>query len=115
MPIQSAVGHSDNLEDSYEAGLEICDRILQKVDLQTHSIGILFCNINFDFAELLRAIADRLDIPIIGCTTAAEANDDGYFEKSAPLMVINGRRDQNRAGSWTEVEQRPKRGRPQSL
>ena len=41
MPIQSAVGHSDNLEDSYEAGLESCDRILQKVDLQTHSIGIL--------------------------------------------------------------------------
>lgn len=108
MPIQSAVGHSDNLEDPYEAGLEICDRILQKVDLQTHSIGILFCNINFDFAELLRAIADRLDIPIIGCTTAAEANDDGYFEESASLMVITGEEIKIGLGLGQELSKDPK-------
>ncbi|MCG8606691.1 hypothetical protein MJD09_17110, partial [bacterium] len=77
MAMQSAVGYSENIDESYEAGLEIGDMVLEKIDLQANSVGILFCHIEFDFAELLKGIKDKLDIPIIGCTTAHEANDQG--------------------------------------
>lgn len=88
MAIQSAVGYSEDIDESYEAGLEIGDQVLSKLDLKANSTGILFCYIDFDFAELLRGINEKLDIPIIGCTTATEANNQGYFEESASLMVI---------------------------
>lgn len=108
MPIQSAVGYSDNLNESYEAGLEICERILQKMDLQANSIGILFCHIDFNFDQLLKAIADKLDIPVIGCTTATEANDAGYFEASASLMVITGEEIRIGLGMGQELSKDPK-------
>jgi hypothetical protein len=88
MSIQSAVGYSENIEESYEAGLEIGGMILEKMALQANSIGILFCHIEFDFAELLKGIREKLDIPIFGCTTAGEANSNGYFEESASLLVV---------------------------
>jgi hypothetical protein len=88
MAIRSAVGYSENIDEAYEAGLEIGDMVLEKIKLQAHSAGILFCHIDFDFGELLRGIREKLDIPIFGCTTAGEANNDGYFEESASLMVI---------------------------
>ncbi|MFQ5677124.1 MAG: FIST signal transduction protein [bacterium] len=88
MALQSAVGFSENIDESYEAGLEIGDVVLEKIDLRAHSVGILFCHIDFDFAELLRGIEEKLDIPIIGCTTSGEANDQGFFEESASLMVL---------------------------
>lgn len=88
MTMQSAVGYSENIDESYEAGLEIGDMILEKIELKSHSIGILFCHIDFDFAELIKGIREKLDIPIFGCTAAAEANSDGYFEESASLVVI---------------------------
>ena len=88
MSIKSATGYSENIDESYEAGLEIGDMILEKIALQANSVGILFCHIDFDFAELLRGIREKLDIPIFGCTTSGEANNDGYFEESASLMVI---------------------------
>ncbi|MCG8606690.1 FIST C-terminal domain-containing protein [bacterium] len=89
MPMQSAVGYSENIYESYEAGIEIGDMVLEKIDLQAHSVGILFCHVDFEFAELLRGIREKLDIPIVGCTTGNEANDQGYFEESASLMVIS--------------------------
>ncbi|NUM77194.1 hypothetical protein HUU40_22780, partial [candidate division KSB1 bacterium] len=47
MSIQSAVGYSENIEESYEAGLEIGGMILEKIALQANSLGILFCHIEF--------------------------------------------------------------------
>lgn len=88
MSIQSATGYSENIDESYEAGLEIGDMILAKIALQANSLGILFCHIDFDFAELLKGIREKLDIPIFGCTTAGEANSNGYFEESASLLVV---------------------------
>jgi len=88
MSIKSAVGYSENLDESYEAGLEIGGMILEKIALQANSLGILFCHIDFDFAELLKGIREKLDIPIFGCTTAGEANSNGYFEESASLLVV---------------------------
>ena len=49
MAIQSAVGYSEDIEESYKAGIEIGEMILEKTDLQKNSVGILFCNIEFDF------------------------------------------------------------------
>ena len=88
MSIKSAVGYSENIDESYEAGLEIGGMILKKIALQASSVGILFCHIDFNFAELLKGIREKLDIPIFGCTTSGEANNDGFFEESASLMVI---------------------------
>lgn len=88
MGIQSAIGYSTNLDESYEAGIEIGEMVLKKLDLKASSIGILFANIDFHFENLLKGIHEKLDIPLIGCTTASEANNDGYFEESASLMVI---------------------------
>lgn len=88
MSIQSATGYSENIDESYEAGLEIGGMILEKISLQANSLGILFCHIEFDFAELLKGIREKLDIPIFGCTTAGEANSNGYFEESASLLVV---------------------------
>ncbi|MCG3154926.1 MAG: hypothetical protein DKINENOH_01522 [bacterium] len=88
MSIKSAVGYSENIDESYEAGLEIGDMILEKISLQANSLGILFCHIEFDFTELLKGIREKLDIPIFGCTTAGEANSNGYFEESASLLVV---------------------------
>jgi hypothetical protein len=88
MAIQSAVGYSENIDEAYEAGLEIGDMVLEKIELQANSVGILFCHIDFDFGELLRGINEKLDIPLIGCTTSGEANDQGFFEESASLMLL---------------------------
>ncbi len=89
MTIQAVVGYSENIDESYEAGLEIGDMVCEKLELRRNSVGILFCYIDFDFAELLRGIKEKLDIPIIGCTTGGEANEHGFFEESASLMVIS--------------------------
>jgi len=88
MSILSAVGHSDYVEEPFEAGTEIAAMIEKKISLRKHSIGILFCNIDFNFPELMRGIKSRLDIPIVGCTTATEGNNDGYLEDSASLIVV---------------------------
>jgi len=65
MSIHSAVGYSENIDEAYEAGLEIGGMILEKIALQANSVGILFCHIEFDFAELLKGIREKLDIPIL--------------------------------------------------
>jgi hypothetical protein len=88
MAVQSVIGYSINLDEPYEAGIEIGETVLKKLDLKTSSIGILFANIDFDFEKLLKGIYEELNIPVIGCTTASEANNEGYFEESASLMVI---------------------------
>ncbi|MCI0613298.1 hypothetical protein L0244_09930 [bacterium] len=77
MSIQSVTGYSENIDEAYEAGLEIGDMVLEKIELKAHSAGLLFCHIDFDFAELLKGIREKLDIPIIGCTTSGEANEQG--------------------------------------
>jgi hypothetical protein len=88
MSIQSVTACSQNIDEAYEAGFEIGDMVLEKIELKAHSVGLLFCNIDFDFAELLKGIGEKLDIPIIGCTTSGEANNQGFFEESASLMVM---------------------------
>jgi hypothetical protein len=88
MSIQSVTAYSENIDEAYAAGLEIGDMVLEKIELKAHSVGLLFCHIDFDFAKLLKGIREKLDIPIIGCTTSGEANDQGFFEESASLMVI---------------------------
>lgn len=88
MPLQSAVGYSENLEDSYAAGLEMAQTILNCLKLQKNSVGILFCNIHFEFAKLLQGISEELPIPVVGCTTAGEVNSRGFFEESASLIVL---------------------------
>src|SRR5258708_10025028 len=90
MPIQSAVAYSENVDEPFEAGVEIGESIRQQLTLKAKSVGVLFCNIDFDPAELLRGIATKLSVPIIGCTTGNEANNHGYFEESASLIVITG-------------------------
>jgi len=107
MAIQSAVGYSDYLDEPYEAGLEIGDMVLKKIDLQANSIGILFCHIDFDFAELLKGIKEKLNIPIIGCTTATEVNNEGYFEESASLIVITADDIKIGLGIGQELSQNP--------
>ncbi len=88
MSIQSVTACSQSIDEAYEAGLEIGDMVLEKIELKAHSVGLLFCNIDFDFAELLKGIREKLDIPMIGCTTSGEANDQGVFEESASLTVM---------------------------
>lgn len=105
MSIQSAVGHSDYVAEPFEAGQEIAQMILGKLTLQERSVGILFCNIDFDFQELIKGIKSALDIPIIGCTTASEGNNDGYFEDAASLMVITSDDTRIGIGMGTDLTQ----------
>jgi len=105
MPIQSAVAYSENVNEPFEAGLEIGESIRQQLALKAKSVGVLFCNIDFEPTELLRGIAAKLDIPIIGCTTGNEANNHGYFEESASLIVITGDDLQVGVGMGTELDQ----------
>lgn len=88
MGVQSAIGYSINVDEPYGAGIEIGEMVLKRLDLRASSIGILFANIDFNFEKLLKGIYEALNIPLIGCTTASEANNGGYFEESASLMVI---------------------------
>ncbi len=88
MPLQSAVGYSENLEDSYAAGLEMARTVLSHLTLQKNAVGLLFCNVHFEFTELLQGIGQELPIPLVGCTTAAEVNSQGFFEESASLIVL---------------------------
>lgn len=97
MSIQSAVGHSDYVAEPFEAGQEIAQMVLSKLSLKAHSVGILFCNIDFNFQELIKGIKSEFDVPIIGCTTASEGNNDGYFEDAASLIVITS--DDTRIGT----------------
>jgi len=68
MSLQSATGDSENIDEAYAAGLEIGDMVLEKIELKAHFIGLLFCNIDFDFAALLRGASEKLGIPMIGGT-----------------------------------------------
>ncbi len=90
MSIQSAVGYSEDIDEPFDAGVEVAENILENLDLQTVSIGILFANIDIDFEELFKGIHSQLDIPIIGCTAVSIVNNDGHFEESVSLMVITG-------------------------
>ena len=97
MSLQSAVGHSDYVAEPFAAGQEIAQMILGKLSLKAHTLGILFCNVDFNFQALIQGIKSELDIPIIGCTTASEGNNDGYFEDAASLIVITS--DDTRIGT----------------
>ncbi|MGA0708977.1 MAG: FIST signal transduction protein [Steroidobacteraceae bacterium] len=97
MSIQSAVGHSDYVAEPFEAGQEIAQMVLSKLSLKAHSVGILFCNIDFNFQELIKGIKSEFDVPIIGCTTASEGNNDCNFEDAASLIVITS--DDTRIGT----------------
>ena len=56
MTIYSAIGYSDNIDEPYEAGIEIGEMVQEKLNLRKASIGILFANIDFNFKELLKSI-----------------------------------------------------------
>jgi hypothetical protein len=105
MPIQSAVAYSENVDEPFEAGVEIGESIRQQLVFKDKSVGVMFCNIDFDLAALLRGIATKIDIPIIGCTTGNEANNYGYFEESASLVVITGDNLQVGLGMGTALDQ----------
>jgi class 3 adenylate cyclase len=90
MSIRAAVAVSENIEQPYQAGVALADQILDKLSLKSRAIGILFVGIEFDPHSLLRGVRERLSFPIVGCTTASEANSEGYFEDSASLLVITG-------------------------
>jgi class 3 adenylate cyclase len=90
MSIRAAVAFSEDIDDPYKAGLDIADQINAQLKLGARGVGILFASIEFDAELLLRGIRERLSIPLLGCTTASEANSAGYFEESASLIVLTG-------------------------
>jgi class 3 adenylate cyclase len=90
MSIRAAVAYSEDIDDPYRAGLAIADQINAQLKLGPHSVGILFASIDWSAEPLLRGIRERLSVPILGCTTASEANSAGYFEESASLIVLTG-------------------------
>jgi class 3 adenylate cyclase len=90
MSIRAAVAFSEDIDDPYKAGLNIADQINAQLKLGARGVGILFASIEFDAELLLRGIRERLPIPLLGCTTASEANSAGYFEESASLIVLTG-------------------------
>ncbi|NUQ74062.1 MAG: FIST C-terminal domain-containing protein [Polyangiaceae bacterium] len=90
MSIRAAVAFSEDIDDPHRAGLDIAEQILTQLKLGPRSVGILFASIDFHAESLLGGIRERLPIPIVGCTTASEANSAGYFEESASLIVITG-------------------------
>jgi hypothetical protein len=90
MSIRAAVAFSEDIDDPYRAGGEIAAQINAKLKLGPRSIGILFAAIEFEPEPLLRGVRERLPIPIVGCTTASEVSNGGYFEESASLLVLTG-------------------------
>lgn len=88
MSIQAATANSENFEDSYEAGKELAEAILDKIELCKGKVGLLYCTMEFDLAELLRSVREHIDIPIVGCTTYSQATEDGYCEEAATLLVL---------------------------
>jgi hypothetical protein len=86
--LRAATASTEDLDDAFQAGQDLAQRILEKTALGGKSLGILFASIRFDHEALLRGIKSKLDLPIVGCTTHSEATEDGFFDDSASLVVL---------------------------
>jgi len=76
----------DEINDAY-------DEIIKQIDLNnldTHSVGILYCHPEFAESGVATAICDRLPFDVIGMTVAAVAGNGSLGTYGLSLCVLTG-------------------------
>ena len=89
--MKSAVATVNNVYSPKQTASVLWQEIIQKIKIESNSIGILFCDGEGEPDQLSAHLHDIAGIDIIGVTTvAAMDNTVGYCELSSTLLVLTG-------------------------
>lgn len=86
--MKSAVAITYELDDAPEAARQLADSINDSLTVMKNSIGILTCDADMDAVAVTKELKNLLGIEIVGMTTLAVINQDGYHHSAALLTVL---------------------------
>ncbi|MDR2528544.1 MAG: FIST C-terminal domain-containing protein [Synergistaceae bacterium] len=86
--MKSAVAVTYELDDAAEAARELAGSIIENLELEKNSVGILLCDADMDGASVTGNLRERLGVDIVGMTTLAALDSGGRREGAAVLTVL---------------------------
>lgn len=84
----SIVAKTEELDDLEMAIDELKEQI-EKASLKKNSVGIMYVYYDADFDKLATLAHDNFDFPVIGVSTIAMLDKEGYFEYGIELLVLS--------------------------
>lgn len=87
--MRSAVAITGEMDDMKRAADELSSGVLCSLPLPDRSCGIVFCDSEMDSRALMAGLKEKLQIPLVGCTTLACLDrQNGFQEMAATLIVL---------------------------
>lgn len=87
--MKSATLFTEEIDDLDYAVQELRDQLAERLTLKKNTCGILFCDIDTDISELMKALKAEFSFPIIGTTAVALlSKDEGYNDIGITMLVM---------------------------
>lgn len=84
----SWVAKTEEIDMLDEAVEELLDQV-SKMELKKNTIGIAYVYYDTDFDELAKLLKEKIDFPVVGVSTLALLDNDGYSDYGIDLLVLS--------------------------
>lgn len=84
----SWVAKTEEIDMLDEAVDELSEQI-NKMDLKKNTVGIAYVYFDTDFEELAKLINEKISFPVVGVSTLALLDNDGYSDYGIKLLVLS--------------------------
>ncbi|MCL2773923.1 MAG: FIST C-terminal domain-containing protein [Oscillospiraceae bacterium] len=86
--IKSATLFTYEVDDSKKAVNDILSQLGRKISLMKNTVGIIMCDPEFAFSDVLKEVCESLPFPVAGATTASQVVNEESGSLILTIMVL---------------------------